>query len=285
MREMFIIVGEVFGDQLQSRVVRVAGTQIANNGVTHAILAGGNEVYCDVLSGAPYFNRTTYYGSTDALLEGLANHIVRYRDDVFPNFVALSEQYGLRPTCYEAGLDLWDVSDEERLAVRRDPRIGDLYNDYYSAWKNAGGTLMVHYTFCDQGWGLLEHMEQPVSEAYQYMETLDFITNNPMWWEEPARIPATGVIDNHHGAHTAGEHAMVRFSQSEHAITFMVPDMQKSATVQVYSLSGRSSKVVVAVVSQSRSVSVSTRGLAAGHYIAQFAAAGINYTRPFSIQQ
>lgn len=141
----------------------------------------------------------------------------------------VADQYGLDLITYEAGQHLTPLSGPGTschdwsenpacppyraiqnlyIAANRDPRMGELYDGYLAAWRDAGGRLFVHYSavFLPSGqygsWGAKESVTQPDATAYKQQALLAFSAANPCWWEgcavavEPtptATATATGV--------------------------------------------------------------------------------------------
>jgi hypothetical protein len=72
-------------------------------------------------------------------------------------------------------------------AVNRDPRMRDLYLDYFEGWRTAGGGWINHFVNCDKPskwgrWGALEYVRQPRDEAPKYDALLTFVERHPQGW-------------------------------------------------------------------------------------------------------
>lgn len=185
MKELFVIVEDVYGDELSTRAVRVAATQFGNTGVSTGILDYDNAYeHCDILAIAPYINKGRASLDESSILAALAERVEIFKS-MFAGHVEMAHSYGLELAWYEGGLDLFGVADNAFiLPIRRNPEIKTIYLDLFRNFKDAGGQVMVHYTFCNDVWGLIEHMEQPLDSAYQYQAACEFITANPQWWQE-----------------------------------------------------------------------------------------------------
>src|SRR4029077_15686731 len=85
----------------------------------------------------------------------------------------IAKSFGMRMIAYEGGQHLTGIRGAENdnqlsalfLAFNRDPQIKQLYLDYFTGWKKAGGQLFVHYydvgNFSKWGsWGALETIDQ-----------------------------------------------------------------------------------------------------------------------------
>lgn len=130
----------------------------------------------------------------------------------------VADQYGLDLITYEAGQHLTPLSGPGTschdwsenpacppyraiqnlyIAANRDPRMGELYDDYLAAWRQAGGRLFIHYSavFLPSGqygsWGAKEAVTQPDATAYKQQALLRFIAANPCWWADCAGAAAS----------------------------------------------------------------------------------------------
>lgn len=116
---------------------------------------------------------------------------------------ALAAQYDLELVAYEGGQHLTfagDMRDERArineellLAGNRDSRMGDAFTHHFTDWRNAGGALYMVFESVGR-WGafgafpLKEHQRQPLTETPKLVATLDFIDQNPCWWENCERF-------------------------------------------------------------------------------------------------
>lgn len=116
----------------------------------------------------------------------------QYQTFLYHAEVAKSKSLTL--VAYEGGQHL--VADrkhpqQERLTnfliqLNRDPQMYDTYLQLLQDWKQARGTLFMHYADIGKptkygSWGALESVYQPTSPKYKALE--DFIDQNPCWWE------------------------------------------------------------------------------------------------------
>jgi hypothetical protein len=74
-------------------------------------------------------------------------------------------------------------------ALNRDARMADAYAAYLDAWRDSGGTLLMHYTdvyhYNTYGyWGAREAQTQPLSEAPKARALEQFIADSPCWWAD-----------------------------------------------------------------------------------------------------
>ncbi len=123
----------------------------------------------------------------------------------------IADQFGLAHITYEGGQHLtplsgpgtscnrWNADSNPEcpramavqnllIAANRDPRMGQLYDQYMTEWRNRGGALFVHFTalYPPSGqygsWGAKEYAGQPASSAPKYLALMNYIRNNPCWW-------------------------------------------------------------------------------------------------------
>lgn len=229
---LFEIFDQVLG---ADRVIKVMGTQAGNQGISDAVLTTNDAgQYADVLAMAPYFGAKGE-ASVDAAIAALKTAVAN-KQESFEWHKAKADEYELRLICYESGLDMFQ--DKNLEGVRRDPRLKDIYLDYLNLWKNSGGTMMVHYAFCDPAWGLFEYMDQDTTQAPSYMAAQEFIANNPTWWEEPAiavRNPGSASPARHPEQTTI---SLVAGGTGFPVISLTAPEARDSH-IAVYGLTGR----------------------------------------------
>lgn len=187
--EIFRIWEEVFGGR--DRFVRVLAWQaVAPWWVEHIILPT-EEAYkhCDAVAIAPYFgplipaesrNGQPSAGqvvgwTVDQLLDYVEQTTMPQSLDFIRQQKAITDRYGLRLVCYEAGQHLVGLGAEqnnERLTqllmqANRHPRMGQIYTKYLDGWKQASPDLMC--LFCSVGpWG--KYGSFPLAESYDQTE-------------------------------------------------------------------------------------------------------------------
>ena len=64
------------------------------------------------------------------------------------------------------------------IEANRDPRMGEIYNEYLTKWHELGGGLFMNFSSIKKpskwgSWGVLEHVEQQGSPKYDAL--IDFI--------------------------------------------------------------------------------------------------------------
>ena len=118
------------------------------------------------------------------------------------DYVDLAEQYDLDLTTYEAGQHLRGnngVEDNRAITelfttANRDPRMGELYQEYFTTLDELGVDLAVNYTDVSGynkwgSWGALEHINQASSPKYSVLESLVANNNNNL-------PPQIGTLNN-----------------------------------------------------------------------------------------
>ena len=94
-------------------------------------------------------------------------------------YAALADQHGLDLLTYESGQHLngtWGVEENEAIgdlfiAANRDPRLGEIYQEYFTTLHDLGVDLSLNYTDVSRynkygSWGLLENVRQTDSPKY-----------------------------------------------------------------------------------------------------------------------
>lgn len=165
----------VFSGQM-NRLVRVAAIQTGAWSAETVLGFGQTASKVDALASAPYFYKdmtpgmVTTSASLDQYFKDLGADIpVRIKDA--KDTKAIATRFGVRYITYEAGQHVISSQDVAQLTrVQKDPRMGQLYTTYLTAWKDQIGDLMV--LFADYGgasnygaWGQRDYVGQPLSEA------------------------------------------------------------------------------------------------------------------------
>ena len=107
-------------------------------------------------------------------------------------YADLAEQENLPLLAYEGGqhfIPNWRIRDNKGIAdlfvaANRDPRMGEIYEEYLSEWFNLGGDLFLNYSDIRTpsktgSWGLLESVYQDSSPKYDAIVGSDFIAEEP----------------------------------------------------------------------------------------------------------
>ena len=201
--QVFKIMQDVWGAD-RGRIVRViAGQAVWDNFLTHALAYQDTAANADVMAIAPYFNAvaagdpaqvaTTLTLSSDQIVDQmLANIRGAIKSSMTAN-AALAAKYKLKLKAYESGAgdtssyfpaDKIDAMTALFASAHNNPRMRDVYAEYYSQWVAAGGDTMNQYS--DIGnwskwglWGSLQYVTQDPATAPKYQGLLDFIAAHP----------------------------------------------------------------------------------------------------------
>lgn len=162
---------KVYADRPRS-LVRVAACQ---NGDWCAKTVLGYEDtarHVDAMATAPYFgarlNNNVYASPADmfAALDGEIDRTL----DIALQVKAAAAQFGKRYIAYEGGQHLIFKDVEFEQQVERDPRMYDAYKKYLDFWRARIGDTISLWVASGRisrygGWGLVEYVGQPLSDA------------------------------------------------------------------------------------------------------------------------
>jgi len=108
----------------------------------------------------------------------------------------LAEEFGVSLIAYEGGQGLvdWAAKDYTKhpnplfFAANRDSRMGEMYQDLYSQWRELGADLFVAFSAprtCNANgcWGLKEHIRQDIDDAPKLKASLAYMKKNKRWWD------------------------------------------------------------------------------------------------------
>ncbi len=200
----------VSGPKWEERLVRVLSGQHANAYIAEVVL-DHEQAYtkCDAIATAPYFGFSIGHGtpaeisatlakSNAEILSDLQTEITTTLAERTADHVAVAQARGLPLIAYEGGQHLvapGGPSADKALvqkvtSLNREPGMYDLYRAFLDVWNQEGGQLMAPYSFTGRYtvwgcFGLLEVMDQPLSEAHKMRAILD--------WKETQPIPAYTV--------------------------------------------------------------------------------------------
>ena len=202
--QIFKLVQGVFGPADSSRIVRVlAGQASWNNFLTAMLAYKDTAANADVMAVAPYFNAssaddatqvaTTLTLSSDQIVDQMLADV---RGDVktwMTGNAALAKKYNLKLKAYESGpgdssyyfpADKQDAMTSLFTAANNNPRMRDVYTEYYGQWLAAGGDTMNQYS--DVGnwskwglWGALQYVTQDPATSPKYQGLMTFIAAHP----------------------------------------------------------------------------------------------------------
>ncbi len=212
--KMFHLFEAAFNNDL-SRLVRVFAWQAAGSSVTlldteyPAEYSGKAYTHGDALAIGPYFgisldgyNSPAFNMTVPQILDYCNNYVNTTSTLWIKNNSIVAKNRKLGLICYEGGqhlvangADKDAVSDSTTLLVSKfaqvnaDPRMKDIYLNYFNVWKNNGGGMFCAFNSCALGskyghWGAKTYESQPRSEAPKYDAMLTFMEQNDMWFLE-----------------------------------------------------------------------------------------------------
>jgi len=209
---------QVFGVGQRSRLIAVLGTQTAWQGLETGLLdcsywvAEGNTPcyqHGDAYAVTGYFSGHLGAPENENQVEswlkdadgGFGKALKRLNqksdwgdsvEDTYDGFVyhaKVAKAKGLKFVAYEAGQHVVGTQGIENnlkltpffIDLNRRSEMYALYMKLFKSWKNAGGTLLMHFSDISQpskwgSWGALEYLEQPRSPKYDAL--MDFIAQN-----------------------------------------------------------------------------------------------------------
>jgi hypothetical protein len=202
--QIFKIIQGVFGPAESGRIVRVLAGQAAWDNFLTAMLAyKDTAANADVMAVAPYFGAaaagdpaqvaTTLTLSSDQIVDQM---LVNVRGDIkswMSRNADLAAKYHLKLKAYESGpgdstsyfpADKQDAMTALFVSAHNNPRMRDVYAEYYGQWVGLGGDTMNQYS--DIGgwskwglWGSLQYVTQDPATAPKYQGLLNFIASHP----------------------------------------------------------------------------------------------------------
>ena len=201
--QVFKIIQDAWGAD-SNRILRVlAGQAVWDNFLTHSLAYQDTAANADVMAIAPYFNAvaaddpaqvaTTLTLSSDQIVDQMLANIRGDVKSAMTKNAALAAKYKLKLKAYEGGAgdsssyfpaDKIDAMTALFASAHSNPRMRDVYTEYYSQWVAAGGDTMNQYS--DIGlwskwglWGSLQYLTQDAAASPKYQGLLDFIAAHP----------------------------------------------------------------------------------------------------------
>ncbi len=207
-----------FGSE-KNRVACVISTQTAVKGPEKSVLdcsywvaEGNTPCYqhgIDVYAITGYFGGKLGQTGNTTMIEswlkeadgGFSTAIKRFRNPNLPDSIPslaklftyhanVATSKGLKLVGYEGGQHIVGSGGVENneaitnffIALNRRPEMYSLYTEVLNNWKQAGGTLFMHFSNIGTptkygSWGALEHVNQDTSPKYKAL--MDFIAQNP----------------------------------------------------------------------------------------------------------
>jgi hypothetical protein len=192
----------VSGAHWSKRLVRVLAAQYANPYVGEVVADWQNAYqHADAIAIAPYFGveyglsqnlGTTLSKSNAQILAECATEIQTTLKSRVEAYQQLASARGLALIGYEGGQHLVPVGISQTsivvvnklIAINRDPGMYALFQQLMNVWKNAGGKVLLPYSFLSLytkygSWGLMEYLDQPLSQAHKYRALEDWGAQQP----------------------------------------------------------------------------------------------------------
>jgi hypothetical protein len=209
--QIFQIFGQVFGQNANTRLVRVLAGQAANPWTAEQIL-GWKDAYksADAYAIAPYFdgadldkNGTSDLNdpqrvdavinmSVDQVVDSLMTGVTTVVKPMVDANYTVTQKFGLPLYAYEGGphLTAYQFPDDKVksitqlfAAANRHPRMREVYRAYLNQWQQSGGTLFNQFVDVAPPskwgfWGAMEYQNQALPQAPKYQGLIDFINRN-----------------------------------------------------------------------------------------------------------
>ncbi|WP_165249011.1 NPCBM/NEW2 domain-containing protein [Paludisphaera soli] len=124
--------------------------------------------------------------SSSAVLAAMEQRLPVVEATIF-NSVRVAAAYGLPLDAYEGGQHLsYSSNYDAKHEALNDPRMYDLYRNYYALWERAGGRQMTFYTLNGEFWGLKNQVNAPGSQRWDAVMSLLL---------QPGDADLDGVVD------------------------------------------------------------------------------------------
>ena len=191
--QIFKIWADVFGGH--DRLVRVLAWQAGNAWWCDHIVLPYQDAYkeADALAIAPYLTVLPRPGdaklnsdevakwSVDQVLDYVQNTSLPESTKWITDQKAIADKYHLKLIAYEGGQHLVGVGGGENndamtalfQAANRSPRLGQIYDQYFAAWKAAGGGTFCYFSSTGRwskwgSWGTMEYADDDPSQSPKY---------------------------------------------------------------------------------------------------------------------
>ena len=197
-RNTFDIWTDVFGDEADIRLVRVAAVHLQNPWAAEQLLPKLDGKF-DAISPAAYFGVTykqtqtfTAQTTVDELLDVCEKNIRHDNRAWYQKYGAMTKQWSktlgrpIRLVAYEAGQHLTANGNDQipyydiLIRAQSDPRMHELYLLNMQLFEAAGGDLYVAFNDVSRpgkhgSWGHMAYQDQPIEDAPKYKALLDYM--------------------------------------------------------------------------------------------------------------
>ncbi len=207
--QIFNIFEEVFGSA--DRLIRVLPTQAANPYVSERILEFQDAYkHADALAVAPYISFNIHpqapvnptaevqNWTLDQLLDYVETKSLPQSIGWIQRQKHTADKFGLKLIAYEAGQHLVGVAGGENNETvtallhkaNAHPRMGKIYEKYLTAWTDAGGDLLCHFSSVSRwskwgSWGLLQHYDDDPAKSPKFTAVLNWAAS----LNQPVNLP------------------------------------------------------------------------------------------------
>jgi len=191
--EIFKIWEDVFGGH--DRLVRVLAWQAGSNWWTTNIVLPYQDAYkeADALAIAPYLTVLPRPGdaklnsddvakwTVDQVLDYVQNTSLPESTKWITDQKAVADKFHLKLIAYEGGQHLVGVGGGENnpdltalfQAANKSPRLGQIYDQYFAAWKAAGGGTFCYFSSTGRwskwgSWGTMEYADDDPAQSPKY---------------------------------------------------------------------------------------------------------------------
>lgn len=196
--QLFDIFEQEFGTD-KNRLVKILGGQSAGTFAAREIYAQAKEssvnpknISFDAFAIAPYLGydgtgTTNGVVSTEQqILDQLESNITAVEAQI-QEHKALADQNGVKLFAYEGGAPLLAPNPDDPtmlarfIAASKNPRMYTIYDRYFDTWFKNGGDLFAMFVYVGHpspygSWGVLDYMDQPLSQAHKYRALTEYAT-------------------------------------------------------------------------------------------------------------
>lgn len=180
--EIFTIWKTVFGPAAATRLEFVYASQSVNADVTRRMLRCAArlrvETNATMIAVAPYFGSYDHNRDTDLdvfMNTTLPQQIAGISSTIREHFT-LASSIGMSLVTYESGQGLHGsgTNDDRAILANRDPRMGDLYVNYFEMLRSVNVSLMIQFSSAglyntEMCWGLMEAADQDPKNSPKYI--------------------------------------------------------------------------------------------------------------------
>ncbi len=207
--EIWSLFWNVFGADMDKRIVKVLATQSVNTGVSEMRLEVFSDpllnpsgIQPDALALAPYFGGDV----ADDIVDNqevdsisVSQILSRAMEDInltLPGEIsaqkAIADEYALELICYEGGQHLVGTLGNENnttltdklLLANRSPDMGGLYTEYLTLLQQLGVSHFNNFSYIGEynkwgSWGTFEHLFQAAQDSYKFQVLNTWIDEDP----------------------------------------------------------------------------------------------------------